>query len=89
MDDRDLVTLEFEDDSKIECEVMGTFAVGEKEYIALAPLDDPEAVYIYGYRLIRQSDSGLVDYEISEIEDEDEFEAAADEFDRLIEEEED
>jgi hypothetical protein len=59
---------------------MGTFEVKNKEYIALEPLDGSEDVYIYGYKAV--DDDG---FELVEIEDEDEFNRAAAEFDAIME----
>ena len=72
------MTLVYEDGSEVETEVMGIFEVEGKEYIALIPDDDPDAVYLYGYL-----DTGD-DEEIFDIEDEEEFERAVKEFDALM-----
>lgn len=53
-----------------------------KEYIALLPDDGTDDVYIYGYKEI-----GEDEFEILDIEDDEEFREAADEFDRITMEE--
>ena len=82
-EEEDIITLEFDDDTAVDCYVMGTYELGDKEYIALAPEDGTDDVYIYGYKQLADDE-----FEIIEIEDEDEFDAAAAEFDRIMAEEE-
>lgn len=82
-EEEDIITLEFDDDSAVDCYVMGTFELGDKEYIALAPEDGTDDVYIYGYKQVSDDE-----FEIIEIEDEEEFDAAAAEFDAIMAEEE-
>ncbi|MDD6920200.1 MAG: DUF1292 domain-containing protein [Eubacteriales bacterium] len=78
--EKDIITLEFEDGEDVECEIMGIFEVGEKEYIALIPDDDSDDVYIYGYKEADGEEFG----EIIDIEDEAEFEAAVKAFDEIM-----
>ena len=82
-EEEDNITLEFDDDSAVDCYIMGTFEVGDKEYIALAPEDGTDDVYIYGYKQI-----GEDEFELLDIESEEEFDAAAAEFDAIMAEEE-
>ena len=82
-EEEDIITLEFDDDSAVDCYIMGTFEVGGKEYIALAPEDGTDDVYIYGYKQI-----GEDEFELLDIESEEEFDAAAAEFDAIMAEEE-
>ncbi len=79
----DVITLEFDDGVELECEVMGVFEHAGKEYIALIPDDDSDDVYIYGYKEVGDDEFELVD-----IEDDAEFEAAVAEFDAIMAEEE-
>ncbi len=81
-EEEDIITLEFDDDSAVDCYVMGTFELGDKEYIALAPEDGTDDVYIYGYKQLADDE-----FEIIEIDDDEEFDAAAAEFDAIIAEE--
>ena len=60
---------------------MGVFDYDGKEYIALIPNDDTDDVYIYGYKEIGDDEFELVD-----IEDDDEFEKVVAEFDKIMEE---
>lgn len=77
----DIITLEFDDDEEVECEIMGIFDCEGKEYIALIPHDDSDDVYIYGYK-----ETGDDEFELIDIEDDDEFEKAVAEFDKIMEE---
>ena len=85
-DEEAIITLEFEDEegklTEVECEIMGVFDVAGKEYIALIPDDNTDDVYIYGYKEVGEEEFELVD-----IEDDAEFEAAVAEFDKIMEEE--
>ena len=82
-EEADIITLEFEDGAELECEIMGVFDHAGKDYIALIPLYDSDDVYIYGYKEVGEDEFELVD-----LEDDAEFEAAVAEFDSIMEEEE-
>ena len=81
-DEPEYITLEFDDGKVLECEIMGIFDCQGKEYIALLPDDGTDDVFLYGYKEISEEEFDLID-----IEDDKEFEAAAAEFDRLVAEE--
>ena len=85
--EKDTVTLTLDDDTEVECEIVSIFPVGEKEYIALLPLEGDESeddeVFIYRYT---ESEDGEPNLE--NIEDDDEYEAVADAFDELLDSEE-
>ena len=78
-EEADIITLEFEDGAELECEIMGVFDHAGKDYIALIPLDDSDDVYIYGYKAVGEDEFELVD-----LEDDAEFEAAVAEFDAIM-----
>ncbi|MDR0357804.1 MAG: DUF1292 domain-containing protein [Clostridiales Family XIII bacterium] len=75
------VTLEYDDGTVVESEVMGIFEAGDKEYIALIPDDGSDDVYIYGYK---ESEEDEDDFELIDIEDDAEFEAAVKAFDEIM-----
>ena len=77
-EEKDMVTLEF-GDKEVECEIMGVFEAEGKEYIALIPEDGTDDVWIYGYKEV-----GDDEFEIIDIEDDAEFEAAVKEFDAIM-----
>ena len=81
-DEADYITLEFDDGQEIECEVMGIFEVEGKEYIALIPDDDTDDVYLYGYNEVSEEEFELID-----IEDDDEFDKVVKVFEELTDEE--
>ena len=78
-EETNVITLEFEDGEEMECIIIGVLDYNGKEYIALDPDDGTGAAYIYGYKEVGDDEFELVD-----IEDEAEFEAAAKEFDSII-----
>ena len=75
-----VVTLEYDDGTEVETEVMGIFEVDGKEYIALIPDDDSDDVYLYGY-----AEMGDDEFELLDIEDDEEFDKVVKEFDALME----
>ena len=81
-DEADYLTLEFDDGVEVECEIMGVFDYNGKEYIALIPDDGSDDVYIYGYKEVGEDEFELVD-----IEDDEEFEKVVAEFDKITAEE--
>ena len=80
MEEADVITLEFDDNTELECEVFGVFDFEGKEYIALIPQDDSDDVYIYGYKEVGEDEFELID-----IEDDAEFEKVVAEFDKIME----
>lgn len=81
-DDPEIITLEFEDDTKVDCEVMGIFDYDDKDYIALIPDDGTDDVYIYGYQ---EYDDGTFD--LRDINDDELFKKVAAEFESIMEDE--
>ncbi|MBP3926053.1 MAG: DUF1292 domain-containing protein [Clostridium sp.] len=81
------VTLTLDDGKELECVVLTIFPAGDKEYIALLPIEDEEAedgeVYLYRYT---EDEDGQPNLE--NIEDDDEYEIVADAFDELLDEQE-
>ena len=78
------VTLTLDNDEELECVVLTVYDVGEQSYIALLPIDeDDEAedgeVYIYRFF---EDDNG--EPTLDNIEDDNEYEAAADAFDEWL-----
>ena len=81
IEEKDIITLEFDNGDEVECEIMGVFDFNGKEYIALIPDDGTDDVYIYGYKEVGEDEFELVD-----IEDDAEFEAVVAEFDSIMDE---
>ena len=82
-DEEMTVTLTLDDGTELECVVLTIFEAGEKEYIALLPLDGREAedgeVYLYRYV---EDINGNPDLE--NIDSDEEYEIVADAFDELL-----
>ena len=81
------VTLDLDDGSQVECEILTIFDIGEQDYIALLPLDEsgePNAegeVFIYRYSEDENGDPSL-----ENIQSDEEYEAVSDRFDELLDE---
>lgn len=80
------VTLTLDNDEVLECAVLTIFSAGDRQYIALLPLEDAEDteegdVFIYRFEEDENSEPTL-----DNIEDDDEYELAADAFDEWLDE---
>lgn len=77
------VTLTLDDGTTQECAILTIYPAGERQYIALLPLDengenDDGEVYIYRFEEVNGQPS------LSNIEDDEEYEIAADGFDEFM-----
>lgn len=74
------IELTLEDDTTLLCDIIATFPCSNgRSYVALLPVDDPDSdFFLYRYTVNGE------DFELEDIEDDDEFEAATDAFDELI-----
>ena len=81
------VTLTLDNDETLECAVLTIYSVGDQEYIALLPMNDEENEDgdVYLYRYIETEDGEPT---LENIDDDDEYEAAADAFDEWLDEQE-
>ena len=81
------VTLTLDNDETLECAVLTIYEVAGQEYIALLPMNDEENedgdVYLYRYVVTEDGEPTL-----ENIEEDDEYEAAADAFDEWLDEQE-
>ena len=77
------VTLTLDDDTEVECVVLTIFNAGEREYIALLPMEGAESeegeVYLYRYS---ETEDGTPN--LDNIEDDDQYEIVAEAFDELL-----
>lgn len=75
------VTLYLDNDEELECQIICTFPVNGKEYIALFPQDggDEAPVYLYRYAL-DENNEPLIDM----IVDDDEFDAVSDAYEEWL-----
>ena len=84
-----LVTLDLDDGTQAECEILTIFTVDEQDYIALLPLNEKGEpnedgeVFIYRYFEDEEGNPSL-----ENIDSDDEFDAVSDRFDELLDEEE-
>lgn len=81
------VTLTLDNDEVVECVVLTVYTANDKEYIALLPLNEEGEsedgdVYLYRYEEVDGEPT------LSNIEDDDEYEVAADAFDEWMDEQE-
>ncbi len=72
------IKLEFPD-GIVECNILGSFQLREKDYIALVPSQDGDDVFLYGY--VEKGE----EIELRNLSEE-EFTLAAQEFQRILEE---
>lgn len=76
-DEMDVIYLTLDDDTELECEVLGIFEVEDKEYIALLPLEEEE-VLLYEYVELEDEE-----FDLLPIEDEKDFELISEAFTAL------
>ena len=84
MDEFMTVELTLDNDEVVECAILTLFEAGENQYIALLPLNEEgetEVGDVYLYRYIENADG---EPELQNIEDDDEYEIAADAFDEWM-----
>lgn len=78
------VTLTLDDDTVVECAILTIFQAADNDYIALLPLDEngeneDGEVFLYRY-----SEDENEEPQLSNIEDDEEYEMVADAFDELL-----
>ena len=77
------VTLDLDDGSQLECQILTIFDVDNQNYIALVPVDNDDEVIFYRYFEDEEGNPSL-----ENIDHDDEFDAVSDRFDELLDEEE-
>lgn len=82
-----MVTLDLDDGSQVECEILTIFSVGEQDYIALLPLTEDgepnEDGEVFIYRYAEDADGNP---SLDNIDDDEEYEAVSDRFDEWLDE---
>lgn len=84
----DTVTLNLEDGTVLECDVLAIFPAGDNQYIALLPqepYEDYEEGEVFLYRFKELPDNEI---QLDSIESDEEYEIVADAFDEILDEEE-
>lgn len=87
-DEHDSITLSLDDGTELNCIVLDIFTVDDKDYIALQPEEvdeDGEDDNVFLYRYIQGEND---EPQLLNIEDDDEFEAVADAFEEMLDEQE-
>lgn len=72
--DMETITITLHDDTEMECHIIGIFDALEREYIALLPVGEEEALI---YRYSEDEDGEVI---LDLIEDDGEFDAVSEEF---------
>lgn len=83
-EEAEVITLEFDDGTKEDCEIMGIFDYNNKDYIALIPDDGSDDVWLYSY----EEDEETGEFVINDISDDALFEKVAAEFQSIMDSEE-
>lgn len=78
------LTLTMDDDTEVDCAILTVFPVGEKEYIALLPLNEQGRntdgeVFLFAFARTENGDPIFAN-----IEDEAEYKAATEAFDKIL-----
>ena len=81
MDEYMTVELTLDNDEVVECAILTLFEAGGKEYIALLPLNEDGETEDGDVYLYRYTEDANGEPELENIEDDDEYEIAADAFD--------
>ena len=79
------ITLTLDDGSEHLCSVICIFPLNDKRYIVVSPMEGPQKDEMYIYAFAEDENDEPI---LSLIEDDDEYDAAADRFDELLDEEE-
>lgn len=83
----DTISLYLDNDHEVECDILAIFPIKEQFYVALMPQTPVEGYEDGEYFLYRYESDGE-HVEISDITSDDEWEAAEDKFEELLDEEE-
>ena len=84
MDEYMTVELTLDNDEVVECAILTLFEAGGKEYIALLPLNEDGVTEDGDVYLYRYTEDANGEPELENIEDDDEYEIAADAFDEWM-----
>lgn len=82
-EEMDVIYLTLDDETELECGVIGIFEVEDKEYIALLPMGEEE-VLLYEYKELEDEE-----FDLLPIEDEEEFDIVSEAFYALYSDDED
>ena len=91
IDEEMTVTLDLDDGTSVDCAVVTIFEMDRRDYIALLPLDDngdSKNGEVWIYRYSENPDDPNEEPVLEYIEDDEEYDAAIDAFDELLDSEE-
>ena len=77
-----MVTLNFSDGYEVDCFVVGVFDCEGSDYMALAPDDGDDHIYIYEYKQVDNDN-----FTLSEIKDQELWKKVAEEFSGIFDDE--
>ena len=80
------ISFQLEDGTELTCDILCRYPLDGKQYIALAPVDSKDI--FEDIMLYRFEENNAGDPQLIYIEDDDEYEAAADRFDEILDEQE-
>lgn len=83
----DTITLLLDDGKEVECDILAIYQVREQFYVALMPQTPVEGYEEGEYFIYRYASDGD-NVELTDLESEEEWEAAEDKFEELLDEEE-
>lgn len=75
------VTLDLEDGSRVECDILTILEVEGRDYIALLPIDEEEEGEVYLYRYLESPEG---EPSLDNILDDEEYDKVADAFDEWL-----
>ena len=81
--EEEIMTITLEDGTEMECAIIAIFPAGDKDYIALLPLENQEdgEVFLYGFQ---EYEDGT--FELLSIESDEEYEVVTNAFDEILDE---
>ena len=88
LDPQDMqVTLELDDGTEMDCQILTIFEVQEQDYIALAPIDQigNDECEVFFYRYFEDEEGNPT---LDNLESDEEFEIVSDIFDQIMDDEE-
>ncbi|MDO4960931.1 MAG: DUF1292 domain-containing protein [Eubacteriales bacterium] len=77
------IVMDFEDREQVDCLILSVFDFEGAKYIALAPEDEDDMVYIFEYIPTGETDGNLEGFEILDIEDDELYDRVVECFNNL------
>ncbi len=77
------IVMDFEDREQVDCLILSVFDFEGKQYIALAPEDEDDMIYLFEYVPTGESDGEMEGFEILDIEDDETYDKVVECFNNL------